>query len=71
MNKWSCRKCDGLGMYPHPEKPLTQQVCDCPSGDAKRRLIKQTPEERRREQRESKRRKKKQDDEPLPDWVKE
>jgi hypothetical protein len=46
-------------------------LCDCPSGDGKRRLLSQTPEERRRERKAGERKKKAAKEELERSWVKE
>lgn len=70
MNEWACRKCFGLGMV-RDDEGKRWVLCDCPTGESKRRFLNKTPDERRREKRDAARKKKKQDDEPIPHWVKE
>ena len=78
MSNWSCRRCDGDGMY-YDEQRHRYVICNCPSGEAKRCWLKmwaemkidECPEERRREKKYARKKKKRDDEEPLPDWVTE
>jgi hypothetical protein len=66
MADWTCRKCNGEGMYPS-EDGSKRIVCDCPVGRSKRRYLNMTPEERRAaKKKRSGSKKRKEDQEPIP-----
>lgn len=65
MANWACRRCDGDGMY-FDEQRKRYVICDCPSGHAKRKYLKQTPEERRAETKARRRREKREKKEGAP-----
>jgi len=66
MSDWSCRECHGKGMLWNEERQA-MVLCDCPSGEAKRRYIESTSEGQSAARRKSgKGKKRDQEQDPIP-----